>query len=98
MRYEVYGIYSEDGVNFQKGVCRSMKSALSMAQLLPLTCKFFAVLVKSGRHSYPYEIISGLRGGPPTRATMLVSPNHYGNPISHEEDGKRFWKDFGGAR
>jgi hypothetical protein len=91
MRYEVYGIYNNNGVNYEVGVARSLKGALEISKQVSHNCKHFAILVKSRKYSYPDEILSGLRGGPLTRATMLMSPNKYGNPIQNETDGKNYW-------
>ncbi len=95
MRYEVYGIYNTEGTNYQVGVKPTQAAAIRLTEKVAPTCKFWAILVKSRKFSYPSEIISGFRGGPPLRATMLMMPNpKYGNPILCQDDAKRFWETF----
>lgn len=96
MRYEVYGVYNNTGVNFGPiGVFKAQSKAIECAKSqVPMTCEFWAVLVKHRKHTYPCEIIAGRRGQDPVRATMLVSPNKYGNPIQHAEDGAKYWNTW----
>lgn len=95
MRYEVYGIYNEDGVNYFSAWARSMKKAIELTKKVSQSCRYWAILEKEREHSIPYGITVGERNGPPIRTTMLVEPSkRFGNPILHEEDGKRYWKDI----
>ena len=94
MRYEVYGIYNDSGTNYGPiVVAQSMRCAIKQAkEVVSLNCKYWAVLEKQRKNSYPYSIVSGLRGQDATRATMLFMPNpKYGNPITSSDDGAKYW-------
>ena len=94
MRYEVYGIYSDSGVNYGPVVvARSAKAAIDAAMnSVSHNCPKYAILVKERKCSIPLSVIVGDRGREPHREMSLVQPHPLYRLIQDQKAGAEFWK------
>lgn len=91
MRYELYGVLSNTGVNEFKGAFSSLKQAIAASRSL-VREPIFAIVEKQRKHSVALGVSAGLTGGPLMKTRMLCACKS--NPIKDEQAGREFFKGF----